>query len=137
MLNEHGSRVNVADGWDVGPSDAARRYAADALSRIGRKWRLHVLWSVAGRPQRFNELLKTDDSLSSFMLSQALRDLEADGLVVRKVMPSRPPFTAYQASAPGRDLLDVLAPLIAWASAHPRPSRPDASCHHLQETRNI
>lgn len=116
MLNEHGSRVNaIADGA-VTPHEMAQKTVTEALSRISKKWRLHVLWSVSERPQRFNELLKSDETMSSFMLAQALRELEGNGLVVRRVVPSRPPCTAYQASESGQEFLASLAPLLTWAS---------------------
>ena len=121
MLMEHEGRVNAAAVTPLrAATPLARSAAVDALSRIGKKWRLHVLWSVAERPRRFSELLKTGDGMSSFMLAQALRDLEADGLVIRQIVPSRPPRTTYRPSEAGIQLLGSLGPLLAWAGANCR-----------------
>lgn len=126
MLQEHSGRTNEACPV---PShdDQTRRIVLDAFTRISKKWRLHVLWAVAERPQRFNELLKTDGNLSSFMLAQTLRELERDGLVHRQIVPSRPPCTAYQISGDGTELLASLQPLLNWANRdRPKPGSLEA-----------
>jgi DNA-binding HxlR family transcriptional regulator len=52
------------------------------------------------------------------MLTQALRDLERDGLVDRQVFPTTPPSVEYRLTPLGESLLEPLGALIAWAEAH-------------------
>lgn len=53
--------------------------------------------------------------ISKRMLTQTLRLLERDGLVTRRVYPTKPPSVDYRLTALGRSLLDPLAVLVAWA----------------------
>lgn len=98
----------------------------EALERVSGKWTIPIL-SAVRRPLRFTQLERSMHGISRRMLTLTLRSLERDGLVVRTVHPTVPPKVEYVVSAPGQELLDSLAPLIAWAERN-RPLVEGARC---------
>jgi len=95
------------------PSDC--RAISDVLARVGDKWSVLVVSKLGGGPKRFNELLREIGGISQRMLTLTLRGLERDGLVVRRIVPSSPPGVQYDLTALGRDLLQPVSALSAWA----------------------
>ena len=95
------------------PSDC--RAISDVLARVGDKWSVLVVSKLGGGPKRFNELRREIGGISQRMLTLTLRGLERDGLVVRRIVPSSPPGVQYDLTALGRDLLQPVSALSAWA----------------------
>jgi DNA-binding HxlR family transcriptional regulator len=95
------------------PADC--RAVSDVLARIGDKWSVLVVSRLGERPQRFNELRRGIGGISQRMLTLTLRGLERDGLITRTVFPTIPPRVDYALTALGRDLLDPVSALGAWA----------------------
>jgi len=91
------------------------RQLLDALSD---KWVTLVLTALADGPQRYSQLARTIAGVSQKMLTQTLRTLERDGMVVRTVTPSVPVRVDYELTALGRDLLPVLRAIKQWAETH-------------------
>ena len=87
----------------------------DVLDRIGDKWSMLMIMTLATRPQRFSELNRAIRDISKRMLTQTLRDLERDGLITRHVFPTKPPSVEYGLSPLGQSLLDPMASLVDWA----------------------
>jgi DNA-binding HxlR family transcriptional regulator len=87
----------------------------DVLDRLGDKWSILLIMTLAMRPQRFSELHRAIRDISKRMLTQTLRDLERDGLITRHVFPTKPPSVEYCLSPLGQSLLDPMASLIDWA----------------------
>jgi len=85
------------------------------LDRIGDKWTTLVVSSLSERSHRFSELWREIPDISKRMLTQTLRDLERDGLVARRVFPTKPPSVDYRLTALGRSLLEPLSALVMWA----------------------
>ncbi|NJO12986.1 MAG: helix-turn-helix transcriptional regulator [Gammaproteobacteria bacterium] len=90
----------------------------DILDRIGDRWSLLVLWSLAGGARRFSDLRRSIGDISQRMLAQTVRRLEQDGLVLRTVTPTVPPRVDYELTRWGRSFLDPLQVLIDWADVH-------------------
>ncbi|MER5489573.1 helix-turn-helix domain-containing protein [Streptomyces sp. NPDC002490] len=100
-----------------------------AIAVIDGKWKTSLLWLLESGPCRPGELRRRLPGLSEKVLTQALRDMEADGLVHREVHDVLPLKTLYSLTAFGRDLSEALAPLSDWG--HRRleqltDTRPDA-----------
>lgn len=95
------------------PADC--RAIGDVLARVGDKWSVLVVTRLGERPMRFNELRRTIGGISQRMLTLTLRGLERDGLVTRTVLPTVPPRVDYALTALGRDLLQPVSALGAWA----------------------
>ena len=95
------------------PSDC--RAISDVLARVGDKWSVLVVSKFGGGTKRFNELRREIGGISQRMLTLTLRGLERDGLVTRRIVPSSPPGVQYDLTALGRDLLQPVSALSAWA----------------------
>ena len=104
------------------PADC--RVISDVLSRIGDKWSVLVVSRLGDGPLRFNELRRSIGGISQRMLTLTLRGLERDGLITRTAFPTIPPRVDYALTALGRDLLNPVSALRAWAiSNQPKIAR--------------
>ncbi|MEM9798362.1 MAG: helix-turn-helix domain-containing protein [Pseudomonadota bacterium] len=85
------------------------------IGMIGGKWKLLILQILIFQgTKRFGELRKAVDGITQTMLTNQLRALEADGLVVRKVYAEVPPRVEYSASADGKALEPVFLSMHEW-----------------------
>ena len=91
------------------------RAIGDVLARVGDKWSILVVSRLGDGALRFNELRRSIGGISQRMLTLTLRGLERDGLVTRTVFPTIPPRVDYALTPLGRDLLNPVAALGAWA----------------------
>jgi DNA-binding HxlR family transcriptional regulator len=91
------------------------RAIGDVLSRVGDKWSVLVVSRLGDGPLRFNELRRSIGGISQRMLTLTLRGLERDGLITRTVFPTIPPRVDYALTPLGRDLLNPVSALGAWA----------------------
>ncbi|MFD2288227.1 transcriptional regulator [Pedobacter petrophilus] len=89
------------------------------LDRIGDKWSILVI-SLLGKfgTQRFGELNQKIETVSQKMLTITLKNLEADGLISRKMYAQIPPRVEYTLTDLGRSLLPAIASLVDWATVH-------------------
>ncbi|WP_405851754.1 helix-turn-helix transcriptional regulator [Streptomyces sp. NBC_00090] len=85
-----------------------------AVAVIDGKWKTLLLWLLETGPQRPGELRRLIPAISEKVLTQALREMEADGLVHREVHDVLPPKTVYSLTDFGEELSDALAPLSDW-----------------------
>ncbi|MFD5518023.1 winged helix-turn-helix transcriptional regulator [Streptomyces sp. NPDC127066] len=85
-----------------------------AIAVIDGKWKTVLLWLLESGPHRPGELLRRLPGLSEKVLTQALRQMEADGLVHREVHDVLPLKTVYSLTEFGRELSEALAPLSDW-----------------------
>ncbi|MEU3748974.1 MULTISPECIES: winged helix-turn-helix transcriptional regulator [Streptomyces] len=85
-----------------------------AVAVIDGKWKTLLLWMLESGPHRPGELRRRIPAISEKVLTQALREMEADGLVHREVHDVVPPKTVYSLTGIGRELSDALAPLSDW-----------------------
>ena len=86
------SPENWPENRDVSPQEyeSLRR----ALTMISGKWKLEILWLLYHRTHRFGELQKTISGVSQHVLTKQLRELEADGLITRKIFAIASPLPA-------------------------------------------
>ena len=98
------------------PSSPVCRTISSLLSRIGDKWTVLVVQTLAEGPKRFNELRREIPSVSQRMLTLTLRNLERDGLVSRTVTPSIPPRVDYELTELGQSLQKPICGLANWAT---------------------
>ena len=100
------------------PSSPVCRTISTLLSRIGDKWTVLVVQTLADGPRRFNELRREIPSVSQRMLTLTLRNLERDGLVNRTVTPTIPPRVDYELTELGQSLQKPICGLATWAMDH-------------------
>jgi DNA-binding HxlR family transcriptional regulator len=103
-----------------------------ALSRVGDRWSLLVIDALLGGARRFGELQEALGGIATNVLSQRLRRLEDEGVVVAKPYSTRPPRYAYELTAAGRDLAGALLLLTRWGSEHVGDGRGRESGPHHQ-----
>src|SRR5580704_6302176 len=89
-----------------------------ALDVIGGKWKPVILWWLQQRTWRFAELRRQIPGITEKMLTQQLRELEADGIVDRKVYPTVPPKVEYSLTKHGRSLKQALQSICEWGRVH-------------------
>jgi DNA-binding HxlR family transcriptional regulator len=88
------------------------------LSLIDGKWKGVILYRLLGEPVRFNSLRRLIPGVTQRMLTNQLRELEADGLVVRTVYPGVPPKVEYSLSPLGATMQPILEALKVWGNEH-------------------
>ncbi|MEM9439740.1 MAG: helix-turn-helix domain-containing protein [Pseudomonadota bacterium] len=93
----------------------SRCSARDALELIASKWTMLILPALASAPMRNGALLRRIDGISQKMLTQTLRDLERNGLVIRDDRQTVPPHVEYRLSQLGQSLSRTLTILDIWA----------------------
>lgn len=100
-------------------TDADARLVEQTMDMLGGKWKVLILWhlSVAG-VCRFGELRRKIPEITQRTLTLQLRELEAAGLVHRRVYAEVPPHTEYRQTDPARDLSGVYMELKRWSHAH-------------------
>lgn len=98
-----------------------------ALSRVGDRWSLLVIEALLAGPGRFNDLLANLPGIAPNVLSQRLKHLEREAVVVSHPYSQRPPRVSYELTAAGRDLAGALRLLAHWGSQ--RPEAADAPRH--------
>ena len=85
------------------------------LSIIGGKWKMIILyWLFEVNTVRYNELKRLIGSISHKMLSSQLKDLEKDGLIIRKEYPQIPPRVEYSLTQKGRSLFPLMEEMCKW-----------------------
>lgn len=103
------------DTWCNGTSGLGMCPVRGVLDRIGDKWSTLIVIALARRSHRFSEIRRAIPDISKRMLTQTLRDLERDGLVSRRVFPTKPPSVEYKLTELGESLLEPLTVLVTWA----------------------
>lgn len=89
------------------------------LSMIGGKWRLVILyWLVEREIVRYNELQRLIGTITHRTLSKQLKELEDDGLIIRKEYPQIPPKVEYSLSEKGRSLFPIMEAMCQWGEQH-------------------
>ena len=89
---------------------------ATTVSLIGSKWKLLIMRNLLARPWRFNELQKSLDGVSQKVLTDSLRSMEADGIIVRTVYPEVPPRVEYSLSELGESMRPIIKSMEEWGS---------------------
>jgi DNA-binding HxlR family transcriptional regulator len=88
------------------------------LDQIGDKWSTLMLLALSEKPYRFGELRRLIPDISQRMLTQTLRDLQRNGLILRTVFPTQPPSVEYRLTPLGESLLAPIDTLVRWAESH-------------------
>jgi DNA-binding HxlR family transcriptional regulator len=94
------------------------------LEVIGGRWKVMVIHELLQGTRRFSELHRALKGVSHRVLTQQLRELEARGLIHRKVYPQVPPKVEYSLTPLGCSLQPVLTAMHAWAEQHAARLKP-------------
>jgi DNA-binding HxlR family transcriptional regulator len=88
------------------------------LARIADKWTVMIVLLLSQKRLRFGELKREIPGISQKMLTQTLRALERDGLVVRTVYAEVPPRVEYSLTGLGKTLVGILTQIRDWSETH-------------------
>ena len=131
MLTECNTiKMNEHTGDAVLSHDATSAFCPiyhHAMELIGKRWTGAILRALLSGADRFSDVTAAVPGLSDRLLSERLKELEAEGIVVRTVTPSTPVKIAYELTPKGRALNDVIAAVSRWAEEWSEPTD-DSSC---------
>jgi DNA-binding HxlR family transcriptional regulator len=98
-------------------SDAQTCGVDYAFKRIGGKYKGRILWHLGSKAiLRYGELSRTLPDITTKMLTQTLRELEDDNLIIRKVYHEVPPKVEYSLTDTGRELIPFIKHLHHWGN---------------------
>lgn len=108
---------------------------ADALETVGDRWTLLVIAALLDGPRRFGELQQDVPGIAPNILTQRLRQLERDALLVARPYSDRPPRFLYELSSAGQELAGVLRLLASWGARNAGGGVRHAVCGTPMEAR--
>ncbi|MDK1285710.1 transcriptional regulator [Pseudoalteromonas phenolica] len=85
---------------------------------IGGKWKGSIIYHLKDEPVRFNDLSRMLGGATKKMVDQRLKELEEEGMVIRKVISDRPIAVTYELTDFGRSALKILDDLKVWSETH-------------------
>lgn len=91
---------------------------ATTVALIGSKWKLLIIRNLRVRPWRFNELRKDLVGISQKVLTDSLRSLEDDGIIIRTAYPEVPPRVEYSLSELGESMRPIIEAMEAWGISY-------------------
>ena len=94
------------------------------MSMIGGKWKPIILFLISKGANRFGILQRGIQGISKQMLTKQLREMEADGILIRKIYAEIPPRVEYFITDLGNSLMPIIASMRVWGSEH-MPSQAD------------
>jgi len=103
------------------------------LELIGGKYKALILWHLSQNTLRFSELRKVISGATAKMLTQQLRELEAQKLVNREVFPIIPPKVEYSLTELGRSLLPILVAMRDWGANYLKGKNVEPNCFMMNQ----
>ena len=100
------------------PPELAYVHVEAALTVLVGKWKILVLWKLWEGKRRFGELRGDLAGITQHMLTATLKELEAEGLVIREAFAEIPPRVEYSLTEHARSLETALLSLKAWGKEH-------------------
>jgi len=98
------------------------------LAMIGGKYKALILWHLVEEKRRFGELQRLIPQATQKMLTQQLRELEKDNLVIRTVYPVVPPKVEYSLSDLGKSIKPILDAMCEWGTDYMKQNKIDVNC---------
>ena len=103
---------------DIGTQDYKKCPVKITIEIIGGKWKPAILYLIQNEITRFGEMHRTLLGISKRMLTAHLRELEADGIINRKVFAEVPPKVIYSLTDLGKTVIPVLAAMADWGEKY-------------------
>ncbi len=85
------------------------------MNKIGGHWKPIILYHLLSGSKRYSEIRKAMPHITEKMLIQHLKQLEADGLLIREAKPVVPPYVTYRLTSSGSELETVINAMAEWA----------------------
>ncbi len=103
------------------------------INLIGGKYKSLILWHLMDKTLRFSEVKRLVPDATPKMLTQQLRELENDGLLIRTVYPVVPPKVEYSLTGKGLSLRSILEAMFHWGSVRLNEEGLEANCSMVLE----
>jgi DNA-binding HxlR family transcriptional regulator len=87
-----------------------------AMEQLNGRWKILLLWYIHLGLNRFGLIKKELPTLTSKMLSQQIKEMEKDGLVIRTIFPEMPPRVEYSLTPKAQTLIPILKSLNTWGT---------------------
>jgi DNA-binding HxlR family transcriptional regulator len=116
MTNDGAAVDEESVSTTPGLDETSRSALADALATVGDRWTLLVIAALLDGPKRFGDLQTDVPRIAPNVLTQRLRQLERNALVVARPYSERPPRFVYELSAAGQELAGALRLLAGWGA---------------------
>jgi DNA-binding HxlR family transcriptional regulator len=97
---------------------------SEALKRVGDRWTLLIVEALLDGPRRFGDLQETVEGIAPNILTQRLRHLEREAIVLSRPYSARPPRLAYELTASGAELAGALRLLSDWGARSAEEAEP-------------
>ncbi|MBO0962072.1 helix-turn-helix transcriptional regulator [Neobacillus sp. MM2021_6] len=85
-----------------------------AIEFIGKRWMGAVIYALLAGPKRYHEIISSIPGISDRLLTERLRDLENEGLIIKNVITTSPKKVEYELTPIGKELEEVITILIKW-----------------------
>ena len=89
-----------------------------SMAVLGAKWKPVIVWVLRDRKARFGQIAATIGVISRKVLTTTLRELEAEGIILREEFKELPPRVEYSLTNKGADLIPILRQLADWNKNH-------------------
>ncbi len=96
-------------------AEASNCCIRSVLSNVTGKWRMIIILALEDEPKRFGDLKRCIGDVTQSVLTENLRGLQRDGYLTRSVDPGPPVAVSYELTPLGRELLQMLKPLVYWS----------------------
>ena len=103
------------------------------LELIGGKYKALILWHLSEKTLRFSQLHKEISGATAKMLTQQLRELEAQNLIRREVFPIIPPKVEYSLTELGKSLMPILTAMRDWGSNYLKSKHLEPNCFMMKQ----
>lgn len=103
------------------------------LELIGGKYKALILWHLSAGKLRFSQLRKAISGATPKMLTQQLRELEAQNLIHREVFPVIPPKVEYSLTELGKSLMPILVAMRDWGAGYLRSKNLESCCFMMNQ----
>ena len=103
------------------------------LELIGGKYKALILWHLSEKTLRFSQLRKEISGATAKMLTQQLRELEAQDLIHREVFPIIPPKVEYSLTELGKSLMPILTAMRDWGANYLKTKKLEPNCFMMKQ----
>ena len=104
------------------------------LDLIGGKYKALIIWQLSEKTMRFSQLHKMIPGATPKMLTQQLREMEAQKLIHREVYPVVPPKVEYSLTDLGKSLMPVLVAMRDWGAEYLHSQNLTSNCFMMHNT---
>ncbi len=94
-----------------------------AIDVLAKPWTGQILWTLQEGPLRFNELATRVEGIGEKVLSSRLKELECQGLLVRRVLPTTPVKVEYELTCKGQGFQRVVKAVTQWGTEIAEPDQ--------------